>query len=512
MTILEFIESPRYLGDKDLSHVQRVILKAIYGLALEERELATFHALSGGKSPRKGGWDVVSLGCGRRSGKTEKIAANIAAYESVTFDERQLSPGEVAYCIIVAQNQKQARICRDYIEAKLHKLEANGHSVLAKTPGQMKAITADEIRLINQVVIATFPCKKVAVRGVTCFCFIADEIGHWQVEEDAYNADIEVIRAIRPAMATVKRRKLIKISTPFIEAGVFHDDWRNRERTRQLVIHEIPTELMNPSVPKTFLAEEQLADPDSYQREYLAKWSGVGGNFISGDLVDACTEPGLKMRPYSSGHSYIAWIDAAFKRDLFAFAIGHREETVVLMDRVLWWKPPHPKRPLQMEPVVAEIAGECKEYRCDRVRGDQFADVPLRQELQKHGLGFVEKPVTLQSKYEVFRNLKAALLSKRVALLDEPMLKRDLTSLEAHKTQGGMVRVAAPRLRGYHDDLSHCVGGIVNELLDMRSHIDIAEMNRAAMPQPHYDWREAENMRRDEKVDPIEEDIMGAIF
>jgi len=60
------------------------------------------------------------------------------------------------------------------------------------------------------------------------------------------------------------------------------------------------------------------------------------------------------------------------------------------------------------------------------------------------------------------------------------------------------------------------VGGIVNELLDMRSHIDIAEMNRAALPgglRPPWEREGIPSLedRRSQK-DTFEDDIMGAIL
>src|SRR5262245_10553322 len=164
-SIVTLVMSKGYLEDGSLSPAQLAVLKAIYGLKMNEAESAAFLAMHEGKAAYKRGYDEASLGFGRRSGKGEKIAASIAVYESITFDPKHLAPGETAYGIVIAQNEKQARIVRDYIEAKLRILQDKGFKIFEETPAQSKPVTAEVIRLANRVNIACFPCKKVAVRG-----------------------------------------------------------------------------------------------------------------------------------------------------------------------------------------------------------------------------------------------------------------------------------------------------------------------------------------------------------
>ena len=84
--ILEFVEHKEYLG-LSLSVAQRVLLKAIYGEALEgEEEWAIWRQCTGrerylytaARRPAQ-----VTVIAGRRSGKDSRIAAPVAIYEAV---------------------------------------------------------------------------------------------------------------------------------------------------------------------------------------------------------------------------------------------------------------------------------------------------------------------------------------------------------------------------------------------------------------------------------------------
>lgn len=507
--IIEFVTGDEYLGDRTLSVPQLAVLKAIYGLEMTVEEAAAFSAMHEQRPAKKGGYEEVSLGFGRRSGKGEKIGANVVAYECIRFNPEHLAPGETAYGIVVAQNEKQARIVRDYVEAKLRILEEKGWRVFEEVAAQSRSVTAEVIRLANRVHVACFPCKKVAVRGVTAIVILLDELGHWQLEADAYNADVEVIRAIRPCRATMRARglrvPLLKTSTPFDEIGAFHDDWKRRDRSRQMVLHEVPTRFLNPTITQEFLEEERIADPESFDREYLAKWgSGAQSKPITGDMVDACTEHGRLIVPPRPGTEYVARLDAAYKRDTFPVGIGHLEGETVVVDLLQVWKPRSGGRHLDDKEVVAEMAGLLRPYGIDRVAGDQFCDVPLKTELQKYGIGFMEKPTTETSKFIEFQNLIAVMSAKQLRLPDDQQIKIDLTGI---RKKGKWV--GAPKLANRHDDIFTVIRGIVFDLLPMSQRLDLAEMNRGAMPQTEME-RLFRPAHRDSEELPV--NFMAEVF
>jgi hypothetical protein len=480
--IIEFVTGDDFLGDKSLSVAQIAILKAFYGLKMTGEEMAAFLAMHEGKAPRAGGYDEMSLGCGRRGGKGEKIGAPIVAYECLMFNPKHLAPGETAYGIDIAQNEKQARIDRDYVEAKFAILEDKGWKVFEERSAQSKAVTAEEIRLANRVIVKCMPCKKVSTRGLTTIVINLQEIGHFQLEEGAYNADVEIIRAVRPTRATMKSRgyrvPLIKASTPYDEIGVFHDDWKRRHQTRQLVMHEIPTRFMNPTISMEFLEQERIADPDSFEREYLAKWgSATQGKLFTRELVDSCTVKALVAEPPIAGERYIAHIDAAFKSDFFPLCIGRLDGTDVVQSYLGIWKP-QPERPLDDDVVASEMAPVLIAYGQDTVIGDQFCGVPLAKAFANEGITFIERPVNEENKFKEYKNLLSVMTARRLRLLDIEEIARDLLGL---RRKGK--RISAPHRRNAHDDVSSVLRRVVFDLLPMINRADLESLNQGAMRQ-----------------------------
>lgn len=512
--IIEFVTGDEYLGDKDYSPAQLAVLKVIYGLPMTSEECAAFLAMHEGKPPRKDGYDEASLGFGRGSGKGEKIGAPIIVYEATKFNPAHLARGENAYGIVVAQNERQAHIVRGFAEAKLKILEEKGWPIFEQTVAQSKPVTAEVIRLANGVHIACFPCKRASVRGLRAIVIVLDEIGHWQLEQDAYNADKKVLAGARPTRMWFRslgyRVPLLKISTPFDEVGEFFDDYRNRDHTLQLVLHEVPTKFLNPVTSDEELAKEQLRDAEEYDREYLAKW-GAGGDHkpFPRDVVIACTDKGRQATPPVPSREYVARIDAAFKRDTFPLGIGHLEEGRVVVDLMRVWRPAGPGRPLNDKDVVAEIAGLMRPYGLDRVTGDQFCDVPLKNEFASHGIGFLEKPVTETSKYLEYKNLISVMRARLLSLPDMEEIRADLTGLvKKGKTIG------APRLRNRHDDISTVIRGIVFDLLPMIQRASLEDLNAGAM-------RDRERLFKErgftvpskyEREDSLPTDFMNARF
>ncbi len=483
LTIEDFVKSPAYLGDTQISDGQMAILKAIYGMAMSESEMAVFLSISEGRKPRRGGYREATVVAGVRSGKTEKILSNAMAYEAFTFRPvGLLAPGELAYVPIIAQDRTAGMDARNMIEGKLQTLEERGYDVFERREGQSKAVTGQEIRLANRVVIKCFACNKASVRGKTCIAGGADEMAYWQTEPDSYNADYEVQRALRSRFATMSQRyRFIKISSPFAESGVLWDDYQARSGSHRLFV-QAPSWVLNPSLSEGFLADERAKDAEAFLREYGAQVGKPGGSFLAAVDVDRAMRDDRPLAlPPRERRDYRAAMDAAFKRDLFAFGIAHREGERAIFDVVRWWKP-EKRRPLNETEVIAECAALMKQYGVDAVIGDQFSDVPIQRDFEAHGIRFQLEAQTAAGNHEMFKNLKGCLKRGLIELPPDEMIRKDLLSLVARPLpSGGLIRVAAPSRAGFHDDISKVVAALALKLLPMTSAVDIAALNSGAI-------------------------------
>jgi hypothetical protein len=485
--IVEFATSRKYLGKDYYSTHQVAILKGLYGLAMSREEELAFREMSDGRKPRKGGYTKAALVCGTRGGKSD-LASVIGTYECVRWGpilEDLLMPGQLASGIIVAENKKQGGIVRGYIEGNFRTLEGKGYQVFAATRGQERAVTESVIKLHWPIEIVIYPATKAGMRGTTGLFFIGDEIAWWRSEEGAYNQDREVIRAARSRFATLARLgpKQIMISSPNQESGVLYDEWKNRHRSRTMVV-TAPTAMLNPAIPQSFLDGELLEDSEAFERDYGAKFQAVGGGlvFLSPQIVESNIDVGRDSLPVQPSTEYRVAIDAAFKRDRFAMGIAHLEERSVVVDRIRYWTPPREKgQDLDPDVVVDEIVSEIRPYGVDKLYGDQFADVPLKRRFADSGITFVERPQSAPSSFEMWKNLRAVLRASLASLPDDREMIKELKGLVASKTRTKVTHVGAPNVRGRFDDIAKVIALLVQELLPLAMTIDIHALNRGAM-------------------------------
>ena len=68
MNIIDFIADKQMLNDKSLSLAQKMSLKAVYGLALTDAEMAVFRQTTGLDTYELREWGEATFILGRRSG------------------------------------------------------------------------------------------------------------------------------------------------------------------------------------------------------------------------------------------------------------------------------------------------------------------------------------------------------------------------------------------------------------------------------------------------------------
>lgn len=490
--IIEFIKSPCFLGpDDDISPAQVSVLKAIYGLDMTEEEERIFLQLTDGRKARKGGYSEAWIIVGRRSGKTDKILANIACYETFVFGGEDLSDGEEAFFPLVAQNVDGANRARSYIEGKLLKLEDRGWEILDHGSAQSRAITGKEIRTTKGVTIRCFPCTKAAVRGITAIGYGTDESAWWQTEEGGYNADREVYRALRPTVATMGRAaKRVNVTSPYAEEGAVWEAWEKRHMSQALVINA-PSWIFNPNLPQDFLDNERMNDLSAYLREYGAQFGKEGGSYLDPNEIDRAIDKSRPLiLPYEPGRDYRAALDVAFKGDLYVLAIGWMDAVGVVNFNVWTWKGSK-KAPLDGEVIAQEASGYLKQFGIDQLPTDQYSDEQVKKDYAKFGITVNIEADSEALNWEMYKNLKAAMRRGLCCFADDPIIRKDLGSLR--RVGGGRVpKICAPQRGGFHDDVSKAASKVLMKLLPSSGNIDLTEVNRKAMPEQKHrtDWRE----------------------
>jgi hypothetical protein len=456
ISILDAIDSPEiwagWFRDPKTWAPWRSFLSVLFGLPLSAADLELFRRCTGRQHPPAGGFTEAWLVIGRRGGKSF-ILALIAVFLAVFRDWKPyLSPGEVGTVKIIAVDRKQARVIHKYCRALLTKVPAFASLINRDTD--------DEIVLNNSITIEVQTASFRSTRGYTCIAALCDEIAYWRSDETASNPDSEILRALRPAMATIPDAMLLCASSPYARRGELYSAWRRHHgRDGPVLTWQAATRTMNSTVPQAFIDEQIERDPAGAAAEYGAEFRSDIEGFISREVVDAAVVPGRHELPRLSNVAYRGFVDpSGGGADAMTLAIAHRDPSgTVVLDLVRERRPP-----FSPEQVAAEFAGTLRAYGIHRVTGDHYAGEWPREQFAKHGVRYETSD---RSKSEIYLESLPFLNSGRIELLDHPRLISQLCGLERHTARSG--KDSIDHAPGSHDDLINSALGAL--LLASRS-------------------------------------------
>jgi hypothetical protein len=444
LSIIEAIDSPELIGDQ-ISVAQLVALKALYGLPLDtDEELEIFKRATEKQEYEPSERRIGVFVCGRRSGKDDKLAANVGIFEAL-FREHKLSRGERGYILLLAATREQAKVCFGYIRGKLEASPILSSMIEGE-------IRADEIDLKNGCTISVQPANFRTIRGRSAVCVVCSEIAFWHDDTTNANPAKEILRALRPSMATFPNAKQILISSPFAKIGVLHDYWSKRHSPdwgKKKLVWRLDSLTMNPTLDRELLREEEANDPENFSREYLANFWDSTSNFLHADAIEACVQRGRFELPPQTGSYYTAALDAAFKSgDAFAFSIVHFVDGKVIQDVTRSWHGSRAK-PVDLASTLTEIVATLRGFMVGHIYGDSFCSEPIRQALATQGIRF-ELTHTLGTRAAgLWNTLRTLVAQKQIELLDDPETIGELKRLQLIATTGGNQRIEA---QTGHDD------------------------------------------------------------
>lgn len=456
---------------ESLSVPQRMILKAIYGLELTPDEYGYWNAFHGfGKFDHLGyleevtgefpyepqEYEDITLIVGRRSGKSERISSFVVAYEALLGGHRsELS------------NQKQdpiyLQVAQDLATAKANLrqfivpwIESSPIGKRELEKGQESfGRTADAVRLRTGIITVGPPTIKL--RGQAIAVCAMDELAVWAKDKESANPDVEVEIAVRPAMSQFSKRKLIKTSTPWTEEGLlweaqkvgtqgrFLQSAANKAAAKSMLVLKAPTASMgNPKVPRAYLVQEQQRDANAYSREYLAEFAKSASGFLSPLLLRTSVAPRVRQRAPKERMIYVATMDPAFRRDAFAFCIGHMEHGKFVLD---YLDAPRGTKEMPLSPEIrmAAIARICHGYGVKLVTTDQYHDVSLQEVAAGNGLSVEPYYLSGKVKNQVWGDFVGMLNQGKISLLDDEDLLEELMAMEKVLTPNGAVQIQGKR-------------------------------------------------------------------
>lgn len=453
MNIIEAIQDPKlfkpYLGDDLVSwEPWCAALSAVYGLRVRKnmRELVQQCTGRDARSLPKEGFDISIFLTGRRSGKS-RIAAIIGAYEAVIASRHvKLAKGERGVVSICAPSRRQSKIVKEYLRAVFDS------PVLRQ---EVVRENQDGFDLRNGISIQILTGDFRTIRGFTVVAAIVDEACFFGVEESSHTrSDKELVRAISPALATTNG-KLVLISSPYAKRGYCYEQFK-RSRSKAgspYLVWNCPSRTMNPNLPQRVVDKALRDDPISARAEYFGEFRDDIAEYLPLSVLEPLVVPGRKSLLPARRFSYYGFADLSGGRsDDAALAIAHPQEDSVVLDLVARYKAPF--SPID---VIRDMCERLEEYRCRWVMGDNYAAEFVRAGFKANGLKYRRCKLP---KSKLYLEMIPWIGSARLALLDDPLILKQISSLERKVRAGGNDIVDHPT--GQHDDLANVVAGVIH--------------------------------------------------
>jgi hypothetical protein len=241
----------------------RAIIKAAHALPMTPEEIEFFKLVTGGREPPQQRVKELWVISGRRSGK-DSAASVPAAHAAAVFEPSDtVRGGERPLVMYLAAERDQAKTIlshtRDY------------YATIPPLKAMVTRETQWGFELRNMVDISITTSDYRAIRGRTVLCAILDEVAFWRDDTSA-NPDIEVFRALRPALATLPDSMLIGITSAYRRTGLAYKRWEKyfgRDDPRVLVIMA-ETRQLNPLFDQRTIDDELKDDKESASAEYLS--------------------------------------------------------------------------------------------------------------------------------------------------------------------------------------------------------------------------------------------------
>ena len=188
----------------------KVFLRALFADPADEAGLAVYRRRTGRTTWPTAPFTEAAVIVGRRGGKSRTLAL-IAVYLAAFRDYAPyLAPGEVATIVVMAVDKGQARVIFRFVLGLL-KAVPMLEPLIVKSDGE-------KIELSNRVLIEIATASFRSTRGYSYAAVLADELAFWRSDETSLNPDVEILRAVRPGLATIPGAMLVMASISYGQA------------------------------------------------------------------------------------------------------------------------------------------------------------------------------------------------------------------------------------------------------------------------------------------------------
>jgi hypothetical protein len=457
MTLRKALADPNLFGPHfaDASWDRwKLFLDAMFAeVVSDEAGLALYRECTGRTAWPTAACHEATLIVGRRGGKS-RVLALLATWLACFKDYTPfLAAGEQAVIAILAQDRDQAQAIFRYVVGFIEAIPLLGPMVVSKD--------FDTIVFSTKVRVEITTASFRSTRGRTYAGIFCDEVAVWRSDESR-NPDYEIIRALKPGLATIPGALFLLASSPYGRKGELFDSFRRHygHDDAPVLVWLAPTLTMNPALNPRVVEEAYERDPESARAEFGAEFRSDLAAFVSQEAVDAVTMWGRHELPPQAGIDYVAFCDpSGGLADSMTLAIAHLEGDVCVLDLIAVAVPP-----FNPGEVVAEFAAILRRYGISRVIGDSYAGNWPTERFKEVGIDYIKSERIVSVIYKDFLPL---ITSRGCELLEHPRLLHELVNLERQVAPGGRDQIKHPP--NAHDDVVNSAAGALTQVfLDRR--------------------------------------------
>jgi hypothetical protein len=301
--------------------------------------------------------------------------------------------------------------------------------------------------------IEVITASMAAPRG-RAYALVIIEEAAFLPQDSSTDPDVELLRAVRPALARVPGSMLAVIGSPYARRGVLFEAWRDwfgRDNDEDRLVIAADTMTLNPTfsqreIDRAF-QEDPVAARSEYGRDSVIEFRSDVSILLREETLAAVVPTGVRELPPGPGAR--GHFDAATGsgEDAAAAGIAFLGQPVTLA-AVRHWAPPFNPSTVAHEATLLFHRYGVREITIDRYAPGLIADL-----FRQRGIAC---QVAERDTSQTFIELLALINSRGAMLLDDPSLLGELRRLE-RRPSGGRDHVGHS-VRG-HDDLAAAAAG-----------------------------------------------------
>ncbi len=358
---------------------------------------------------------------GRRGGKSSTLC-RLAVVEAL-YGKHHIPPGDVGVIAIISTRKEEATERLRTVMAILDALGVRYRTEL------------NTISLIGRpVMFRVYTASVQGVSGFTAIFIIGDEVAKWKDLDTGTNPATEVLRSVRPTLATQPNGRIVLSSSPMGTLDAHYDAYQDGETEMQTTAHA-PTWIANPT-----LTEESTRALESDELFWSREYGAIPQAEHERSLLSQAQLKGARdgvVHVPEARYRYVAAMDPATRGNAWTLIVAtqdeHQVRRVVLAKE---WRGTR-ARPLVPGEVLADIRAHLEPYGLRHVYTDQYSGDALKEIAMGKGLLLSIEPWTQALKAESFERLKSLLGESRLRIVEDAQVEADLLAVRLRLTRHG---------------------------------------------------------------------------